>query len=113
MHAGPRRGAVRRSFRIRLVEVRVRYDGDADATYIYLVPIGAGESVTTVPGEGAAASVNLDFNRDGQLHGIEVLSASTSLPPDVIKRAERIGWQRSGDIPEHWPKRVGLSRCGK
>jgi len=73
------------------VEVRVTYDGEADAADIYLVPIGPGESVTTVPGEDEAASVNLDFNRDEQLHGIEVLSTSTSLPPEVIKQAERIG----------------------
>jgi uncharacterized protein YuzE len=73
------------------MEVRVTYDGSVDAAYIYLVPIGPGESVTTVAGEDEASGVNLNFNRHGHLHGVEVLSASKSLPPEVIKQAERIG----------------------
>ncbi len=73
------------------MEVRVTYDGLADAAYVYLVAIGPGEVATTVAGEGDAASVNLDFDRDGRLLGIEVLGASRWLPGDVIEQAERIG----------------------
>jgi uncharacterized protein YuzE len=72
------------------VEVRVTYDGSVDAAYIYLVEIGVGESVTTVLGHDQASSVNLDFNGQGQLHGIEVLQARKYLPPAVIEQAERI-----------------------
>ena len=76
---------------IRPVDVRVTYDGSADAAYIYLVPIGPGDVATTVVGEDEAGSVNLDFNSDGQLLGIEVLRASRWLPRRVIDEAERIG----------------------
>jgi hypothetical protein len=40
------------------------------------VPIRANGVATTVPGEDEAGSVNLDFDRDGRLLGIEVLAAS-------------------------------------
>jgi len=72
------------------VEVRVTYDGSADAAYIYLVPIEAGLVATTVPGEDEAASVNLDFDREGRLLGIEVMAASRWLPREVIEQAEHI-----------------------
>jgi len=60
----------------------------ADAASFYLVPIG--EVDVTVPGEDEAGSVNLDFNRNGELVGIEVLSARRSLPAEFLKDAERI-----------------------
>jgi uncharacterized protein YuzE len=72
------------------MDFRVTYDGMADAAYIYLVPTERGTAVT-VPGEEEASCVNLDFDHDGQLIGIEVLSARQSLPPEVIEHAERIG----------------------
>ena len=67
------------------------FDGAADAAYIYLVPIGFGEVATSVPGEEEAGSVVLDFDRNGRLVGVEVLSARMTLPPAVIEQAERIG----------------------
>jgi uncharacterized protein YuzE len=73
------------------MEMRVTYDGSVDAAYIYLVPIQAGDVDATVTGEDEAGSVNLDFDRDGRLLGIEVLAASRWLPREVIERAERIG----------------------
>jgi uncharacterized protein YuzE len=73
------------------VGVRVTYDGSADIVYICLVPIGAGEVETTVRGEDEAGSVNLDFNGEGQLLGIEVERASRWVPRRVIDEAERIG----------------------
>ena len=73
------------------MEIRVTYDGMANAAYIYLVPIGAGEATTTVPGEDEAGSVNLDFDREGRLIGVEVLNARANLPPHVLAHAERIG----------------------
>lgn len=72
------------------MEVRVTYDGSADAAYIYLVPIEAGGVATTVAGEDEAGSVNLDFDREGRLIGIEVLRASRWLPREVVEQAERI-----------------------
>jgi uncharacterized protein YuzE len=73
------------------VGVRVTYDGSADIVYVSLVPIGPGGIATTVAGEDEAGSVNLDFNREGQLIGIEVERASRWLPRRVIDEAERIG----------------------
>src|SRR5262245_58012690 len=77
--------------RIRGVELRVTYDSSADAAYIYLGRIEAGGVATTVAGEDEAGSVNLDFDHDGRLLGIEVLAASRWLPREVIVQAEHIG----------------------
>jgi len=51
------------------------------------VAIRADGVATTVPGEHEAGSVNLDFDRDGRLLGIEVLAASRWLPREVIEQA--------------------------
>jgi uncharacterized protein YuzE len=72
------------------MEVRVTYDADSNAAMIYLVPIGPGEVATTVVGDDEAGSVNLDFDREGRLIGIEVLRARQTLPPQVIEQAEKI-----------------------
>jgi uncharacterized protein YuzE len=72
------------------VEVRVTYDGSVDCAYIYLVPIEAGGVATTVTGEDEAGSVNLDFDREGRLIGIEVLEASRTLTREVVEQAERL-----------------------
>jgi uncharacterized protein YuzE len=68
--------------------VRITYDDDVDAAYIYLSEIGAGEVATTVPGwpSSEAFMVNLDFDRDGRLLGIEVLDASAKLPVGFLPR---------------------------
>jgi uncharacterized protein YuzE len=71
------------------VELKVTLDAFADVAYIYLVP--AGRAASTVVGDDEAGSVNLDFDRDGRLVGIEVLRASRWLPREVIERAELIG----------------------
>lgn len=68
--------------------MRITYDGEVDAAYIYLREIGAGDVATTVPGwPGTEAfMVNLDFDSDGRLLGIEVMDASTKLPPEFLAR---------------------------
>jgi uncharacterized protein YuzE len=73
------------------MEVRVTYDGSADAAYIYLTAIDAGAVATTVTGDEEAGSVNLGFDAEGRLVGIEVLAASRWLPRNVIDHADRIG----------------------
>jgi uncharacterized protein YuzE len=84
----PERGLCRSRRSIGAVEVRVTYDGLANAAYIYLVPIDPGGAATTVCGEDEAGSVNLDFDRDGRLIGIEVLNARENLPSEVLHPAE-------------------------
>lgn len=76
--------------------MRVTYDPEANAAYIYLVEIGPGEAEMTVSldelGEevGALHSINLDFNRAGELIGVEVLNASATLPEAVLATAETL-----------------------
>ncbi len=65
---------------------RWTYDAEADAAYLYVTE---GEDVAdTVPGEGAAEGVNLDFSADGRLVGIEVTDASRVLPQSIIEEAD-------------------------
>jgi uncharacterized protein YuzE len=67
--------------------VRVEYDPDVDAAYIYLTEIKPGGVATTVPGwpNTQAFEINLDFDADGRLLGIEVLDASKRLPIDFLR----------------------------
>lgn len=69
--------------------IKVLYDPEVDAAKIYLKDIDRGESVKTylcdpleVNGE-----INLDFNKEGQLIGIEVLDASKKLPKNILEGA--------------------------
>lgn len=63
------------------------YDAEVDAAYLSLTKIAAGEAVKTVcavqppecPGE-----INLDFDAEGRLLGLEILAASRVLPPGLL-----------------------------
>ncbi len=69
--------------------MRVTYDPEAKAAYIYLKhPIRAGEAARTI-GE-AAPGVNLDFDAEGHLIGIELLSPGL-LHPDLMAIAVEPG----------------------
>ena len=67
--------------------MRIEYDPEADAAYIYVVEeIGAGGVAKTVmldPAEGVGM-INLDFDDEGHLLGIEFLDASRHLTADVL-----------------------------
>jgi uncharacterized protein YuzE len=69
--------------------MRVTYDPEVDAAYIYLREIEVGGSVYTYLAEPEIKTdmINLDFDREGRLIGIEVLSASRHLPPELIAQA--------------------------
>ncbi len=86
-------------------QLRITYDHIADAVMIYLVPIGPGEAVGAdfcFPEQMKRKSnLNLDFNADDQLIGIEILYASRVLPPQVLREAEQIGNRsRQETLPE-------------
>jgi uncharacterized protein YuzE len=68
--------------------VRVEYDQEVDAAYIYLAEIEPGRVATTVPGwPGTEAfMINLDFDQEGRLLGIEVMGASSKLPTEFLSR---------------------------
>lgn len=67
--------------------MKITYDSEADAAYIYLAPIepgGVAKTYACDPGE-VGGTINLDFDADGRLLGIEVLDASGKLPESVLK----------------------------
>lgn len=66
--------------------MRVTYDESVDAAYIYLTEIGCGEAQITTPVNN---DINLDFDKDGRLLGIEVLNARNRLPVEVLNQADR------------------------
>lgn len=63
--------------------MRITLDEEADAAYVYVAdPIRAGESARQIAVEGT--TVILDFDHDGRLLGVEVLSASRHLRDDTL-----------------------------
>ncbi len=73
--------------------MRVEYDAKSDQAYIYLREIDAGGVAETVPGwpDTTAFGINLDFDHEGRLVGIEVDGgASRRLPPEVLAGARRL-----------------------
>ena len=77
--------------------MRVTYDPQTDAGYIYLREIDSGGAKHTVPLDElesdveAVGSLILDFDEEGRLIGIEALSASEVLPPEILRDAEPPG----------------------
>ncbi len=73
----------------REISVRVTLDREADAAYVYLAEepeLGwrHGESVPVLTGSGAM--VNLDFDDEGRLMGVEVLGAFNTLPAAMAEK---------------------------
>ena len=60
---------------------RITIDKDADAGYIYLKDIAPGESTKTIK---ASEDVILDYDKEGNLLGIELLFVSKNLPRDFL-----------------------------
>ena len=69
--------------------IKITYDKEVDAAKIYLKDISRGEAVKTYPCDPLEVNgeINLDFNIDDQLIGIEVLDASKKLPKEVLNQA--------------------------
>jgi uncharacterized protein YuzE len=76
-----------------VAEFKVTYDRKANAAYIYFVDISerskAARMYACDPVE-VGGMINLDFDEDGHLMGIEVLAASSKLDPHVLDGAEQI-----------------------
>ena len=71
--------------------MKVTYDPSSDAAYIYLVDeIAVGGVARTYPCDPREVSgqINLDFDADGRLLGIEVLDASKKLSEALLQNAE-------------------------
>ena len=67
----------------------VTYDPDVDAAYIHLRILRPGDATYTYPAQPEINTdmINLDFDKDARLIGIEVLSASQHLPPELLTAA--------------------------
>lgn len=67
---------------------KLTYDREVDAAYIYIADIAPGEVANTVTYDDMPTSVhgdvNLDFDRNGKLLGIEILGASKILPSNML-----------------------------
>ncbi|NEB36444.1 DUF2283 domain-containing protein [Streptomyces sp. SID14515] len=76
-----------------MTDVRVTYDETADAAYVYLTePQAHVTSARMYPCDPVDIDgmINLDFDEQGHLIGIEVLAASSKLPEYLLQSAERL-----------------------
>lgn len=70
--------------------MKVTYDKTGDAAYIYLADeIAPGGVAKTYPCDPLEVNgmINLDFDGEGRIVGIEVIDASKKLPPEILKNA--------------------------
>jgi uncharacterized protein YuzE len=76
-----------------MADVKVTYDRKANAAYIYLVDPKVRPKVARMyPCDpvDVGGMINLDFDGDGRLVGVEVLAASSKLPQYLLDAAERL-----------------------
>lgn len=76
--------------------MKITYDKEADAAYIYLDPslsMKSGWVAKTYPCDPQEVNcmINLDFDEDGKLGGIEIIDASKKLPQPLLDNADIIG----------------------
>lgn len=68
--------------------MRIEID-DANRAYIYIKDsISEGEVARTISSDGS--TINLDFDSDDRLLGIEILEARKHLPIEAYRAADRI-----------------------
>ncbi|MFJ4175768.1 DUF2283 domain-containing protein [Microbacterium sp. NPDC089696] len=74
--------------------MKIRYDPEADAAYLAVGPrVADGEAVAQIPEiypPGGRGEIILDFDTEGHVIGMEILSASALLRPEALAEAERI-----------------------
>ncbi|MDV9188548.1 DUF2283 domain-containing protein [Streptomyces sp. SR27] len=76
-----------------MADLRVTYDKTANAAYVYLTdPQVRTRSSRMYPCDPVEASgmINLDFDEQGRLIGIEVLAADSKLPEYLLESSERL-----------------------
>ncbi|MGW7346783.1 DUF2283 domain-containing protein [Streptomyces sp. NPDC054854] len=87
-----------------VADLRVTYDKTANAAYVYLtdpqVRIRSSRMYPCDPVE-VGGMINLDFDEQGRLIGIEVLAADSKLPEYLLESSERLdagsGASRTGN----------------
>lgn len=74
--------------------MKITYDKSVEAVYIQLAdeiePGGVKKTYPCDPIE-VKGMINLDFDEEGRLVGIEVLGAKNKLPKELLEKAEIIG----------------------
>jgi uncharacterized protein YuzE len=76
-----------------VADLRVTYDSTASAAYVYVTdPLVRAKSSRMYPCDpaGADGMINVDFDEQGRLIGIEVLAASSKLPEYLLESSERL-----------------------
>ncbi|MGW1848913.1 DUF2283 domain-containing protein [Streptomyces sp. NPDC001966] len=76
-----------------MADIEVTYDKTADAAYVYFTdPQDRVNSAQMYPCDPVDVDgvINLDFDEQGRLIGIEVLAASSKLPEHLLKSARRL-----------------------
>ncbi|WP_131741413.1 DUF2283 domain-containing protein [Actinomadura roseirufa] len=76
-----------------MADVRVTYDQEANAAYVYFVGPGRStRSAATYECDSAKVDgvINLDFDEEGRVIGIEILDARSKLPQYLLDAAERL-----------------------
>ncbi|WP_326791756.1 DUF2283 domain-containing protein [Streptomyces sp. NBC_00841] len=76
-----------------MADVRVTYDKTENAAYVYLTdPQVRTKSSRMYPCDPVEVGgmINLDFDEQGRLIGIEVLAASAKLPQYLLESSERL-----------------------
>ncbi len=72
--------------------MKIKYDAEANAAYIYLAveTTYAGDVAKTYMCDTREINgmINLDFDDDGRLLGIEIMDARSKLPLEVLKQLE-------------------------
>ena len=66
--------------------MRVTFDEEADAAYIYLIENSIKPLETVLVDGILPEMINMDFDADGRLVGIEVLNARRVLPGEFLAR---------------------------
>ncbi|MFE0508678.1 DUF2283 domain-containing protein [Streptomyces sp. NPDC058964] len=75
-----------------MADLEVTYDKTANAAYVYLTaPQARTKAAHMYPCNPVKVGgmINLDFDEQGRLIGIEVLAASSKLPGYLLESAER------------------------
>lgn len=72
--------------------MKITYDEFVDAAYISFREDSApGRTAKSIHLTQELFGVHVDLDSDGRMIGIEVLDASTLLPPKILADAERLG----------------------
>ncbi|MFF3392322.1 DUF2283 domain-containing protein [Streptomyces sp. NPDC002669] len=76
-----------------MADLGVTYDSTANAAYVYLTephtPVRSAHMYACDPVD-VDGMINLDFDEEGRLLGIEVLAARSKLPEYLLRSAERL-----------------------